>query len=477
MPGVTPSPIPIQGGENTSADPATQATTLVANTYLGPAGENSQRAGLVDYGVTGLDAPVAGMFQWQTWTIVVTTSRKVWALAQGAPTVAVALSDATAATQLAGTARPVFAEDGLPRLVIAGGNSPLQWTGAGLCSPLVTSGHTPAATHIAYLGQRLIANDVSNPTQWYWSDIGDGAHQSWTASQFTTADAAPDAIVGVYANIREAFVFGERTIQVYGVGEDPLNPFDNLNTLQVGCAAPYSPVNVDGQWTFLDDKRRIGITDGRDFTDVSQDVAKTLRGFTTVSDCWSYRQDINNQTLLTFVFPTEQRELVYALDRKAWTERDYYGAVSRGLRPISSYVKWDAFNIHLLGSSTAAAVYREDESTQTDLGNPLTMERVTGWLDHGTRSRKRSVRIRCVLRRGAGGPVGTAGQLELRVADDGDAWGAWEFLDLGLSGDSYQTVDAYVGGVFRRRRYHFRYSGTQDMALLSAEEQFQEVAS
>ena len=63
------------------------------------------------------------------------------------------------------------------------------------------------------------------------------------------------------------------------------------------------------------------------------------------------------------------------------------------------------------------------------------------------------------------------------MADDGGAWSQWEQIPLGLSGDNDQNADAYLGGVFRRRRYHFRYSGTAGTAFLSAEEQFQEVAS
>lgn len=474
---LTISPVPIDGGQNTSADPTTYATPFVANMALGPVGENYQRDGLVDTHTTGLGtSPVIGLYQWRDWLVIVTDNRRVWAMPRGAPYTVVAISDpADTATQLAGTARPVFTEDGLPRLVIAGGNAPLQWTGAGFCSVLVTSGHTPSATHVAYLGQRLIANDVSNPTQWYWSDLGDGSHQTWQAASFDTADASPDVIVGIYANVREAYVFGEHTVQVYAVGQDPLNPFDSITTMQVGCGAPYSPVLFDGNWVWLDDKRRFVIGDGRSFKTISDDIAKTLRGFATITDCWGYREDINSEVNVVFVFPTEEREFVYDVDKQAWTERYFYGTNGPQPRPIKCYSRWDALNLNVLGSSTTGALYTLGDDVTNDLGQPLVMERITGHLDHGTSARKRSLRVRCVARRGEGGATGDSDKLELRVADDGGPWSAWELIPLGLSGDREQTMDAYFGGVFRRRRYHLRYSGVQETSILKLEEHYQEL--
>lgn len=473
------SPVPIGGGENLSADRATQATTLVANASIGPAGENTQRAGLVDVGVSGSDfgsSPVIGMWQWRSWLVLVTSDRKVWAIAVGAPTTVLALSDATAGTQLPGTQRPVFAEDDLPRLVIAGGGAPLQWTGAGLCAALVASGSPPAATHIAYLGQRLLANDLSNPTEWFWSDPFPGGSTSWQPLSFDNADASPDPIVGVYSTIREVYVFGERSLQVYTAGSDPFNPFDNAVVQAIGCSAPYSPVNADGSWIFLDDRRRIVVSDGRQLEDISADLAKALRGFSAVADCWSFREDIEQQTYYVFRFPTAGREFYFDTSKKAWMERDYYAPTARIPLPYQAHAFWPAFNGHYFGSTTAGAVYKWDPDTHTDLGQPLVMDRVTGWLDHGSNVRKRSVRVRARLRRGAGTPT-TEETFEVRVADDGGAWGEWELVPLGESGDNEQIADAYPAGIFRVRRYQFRYSGTAGTALLAVEEHLQDLAS
>jgi hypothetical protein len=485
MPGTNPTAIPISGGVNTAADPATAATVLAANVSLGPAGENAPRAPLTNFNMTGLGtSPVIGLYVWKDqWLIMVTADRKVWAAAVGAPTAAIALSSASAATQLPGALRPTFTEDSL-RVIIAGGGFPLAWTGAGLCSQLVTVGSAPAATHVASLGQRIIANNLPTVSVWSWSWIGDGNHDHWgaepTTSSIEVADANPDGVVAIYATVREAYAFGQKTVQVYSVSGDTVQgiifPFASVVTLEVGCSAPYTPILADGPLIWLDDKRRIIISDGRTFQDISTDISVTLRAMSTVSDAWSYREDIGNQTNYVFQFPTEGVELVYDIDKKAWLQRSLYTVNGQTIMPYQCKAYWPALNVHLFGSSTTGAIYRWTEGAGQDLGVPVVMERQTGWLDHGTRGRKRSVRVRSVFRRGAGG-TGVPDVFEVRVADDGGPWGDWEQVSIGASGDNEQVEDLYMGGVFRRRRYHFRYTGSNSTAWLSSEEHWQECAS
>ncbi len=209
---------------------------------------------------------------------------------------------------------------------------------------------------------------------------------------------------------------------------------------------------------------------------MSQDLARAIRQFTTVSDCWSFREDIDHDVFYVFRFPTEQREFYLDTGSKAWMERDFYSNPTRIPLPYQCHSFWPAFNSHRFGSTTTGAIYAWDENAHTDLGQPLVLERVTGWLDHGGASRKRSVRVRARLRRGTGTPT-TQELFEIRVADDGGPWSQWEQVPLGLSGENEQIADAFFGGVFRQRRYNFRYSGSTGTAFLSAEDQLIDLAS
>jgi hypothetical protein len=94
-------------------------------------------------------------------------------------------------------------------------------------------------------------------------------------------------------------------------------------------------------------------------------------------------------------------------------------------------------------------------------------ERVTGWHDHGSPEWKRSVKIRAVLRRGTGATDDSndVGVLEVRVQDDDKGWSEWDGYNIGGPGQFENVVDIFLGGVFRRRRYHFRLATTEVTAL------------
>jgi hypothetical protein len=76
------------------------------------------------------------------------------------------------------------------------------------------------------------------------------------------------------------------------------------------------------------------------------------------------------------------------------------------------------------------------------------------------------MRLRITVRRGLTPLVGT---LEVRVRDDGGPWGSWQHIPV-ARGVTEQTAQLFVGGVFRRRQYHFRYTNEAEVALLSAED-------
>jgi hypothetical protein len=448
------------------------APNSITNWQVDQAEINRPRPGLVTYTTTGLGtSPLIGLYVWQTWVIGVTEDRKLWALPSVLPTTWQALSDATAATQLDGGERPTFAEDGL-RVVIAGGGSIQQWQGAGLSSRL---GGGPTCTHIASIGQRFVANNTAAPQEYDWSNIGDGAHATWDALAFTEADARPDPVVAIYENLRELYVFGASTTQIYGIGSDPFNPFDNTVSSNIGLSAAYSVVRLDDMFAILDDRRRFVLTDGRTTQPISDAISKDLRAMETIDDCWGYREELANFSNVVWHFPAEGRTFVYDLTRKSWTERKYYSAPFQVAMPLGCAVYWPAINEYLIGRDDVATMATLDPDTHQDFGSTLLCERVTGWNDLGARLRKRDNELIITLRRGTVAEGATESALEVRCRDDGGAWSDWDYILLGQPEDAEQTVKVRLGGVFRRRLYHFRYSGSDDTSLVSAEQFYEQL--
>ena len=457
------TPVDITLGQNSSADPLSSATSSVVNMVVDGGGVGRKRCGLSSYATTGLgSSPFIGLYRYRTYVVGVTADRKIWALSDGAPTVWVALSDTTSATQLDGSRRPVFAEDSSD-LFIIGGGALQTWPGTGLTAR--QSASAPLGSHVLNLGQRLVANSLTAPSNFFYSGLGEGGEGTWGALNFATAEARPDPIVAMYDNTAEIFIFGSSTLEVWGITASATAPYQRINTMNLGCSAAYTPVRVDNQFAWLDNLRRFVLSDGRTYQVISQDIAQDLRQLGTITDGFGWREDTARTNCLVWVFPTAGRCFEYSYGSKRWGERKYYTAPAQGAYPVNSQAYWDAYNLNVVGSSTAAGLYTIDENARTDLGGTMVAERITGWNDFGTPDVKRSSRTRVVMRRGTTALGATDGRLEVAVADDGHGWGAFRIITMGQPSDLEQNVDLFFGGCFIRRRHWLRYSGSDDWAI------------
>lgn len=465
-------PVDISSGQVSGVDDLASTPSSVINWETDEAGVNRPRPGLATYTLTGLGtSPVIGMERWKNYIILVTTDRKLWAISDANPGIVLPLSDSTTATQLEGVLRPVFAL-GEASIYVTGGGHIQYWSGLGLSVVISAS---PVCSHICSIGQRLVANIIDDATQastFLWSDIGEGAWTTWPVANSANAEARPDPIVGLSENTSELYIWGTETMQAYGIGSDPTFPFEQVSTVNIGLAAPYAFTRMDSDFAFLDTRRRIVISDGRSAEPISDAIQRDIRGFTTISDCWSYREERGQQSLLVVRFPTERRTFIYDLKAKRWAERDYYSSPFHVDWPVGAHAYWPSLNTHIFGSTLAAGgVLKFDETSRQDIAGPLVCDRVTGWQDFGTINRKRSSRLRVVMRRGTSTQGSTPGALEVRTQNDGYPWSTWKQISIGTPDDYRQAMDVFgCNGVFRRRRYNFRYSTTENTSLVAVQD-------
>jgi hypothetical protein len=464
------APVEIAGGQVSTADEMSAATSVLRNWQMDVAGVNRMRPALVTYSTTGLgSAALIGLYRWKTYVVGVDSARKIYALSDGAPTVWVSLSDATSATKLDGSLTPVFAEDASD-LFIVGGGAIQKWNGAGLTARL--GGTSPTdVTHLINVAQRLIANTQANPSRVLWSDLGDGVDSTWGALSFANAEARPDVLVAIGETTAELVLWGKTTTEIWGVSVDPLTPYQRIVTLNIGMGAPYSSIRADvggaDCYFWLDNKRRFLKSVGnREYAVISDAIAKDLKSLVTITDCRGYCEDTALGTVLTWIFPTDGRTFTCDLAGTKWQERNYYTAPTNGAFPVSCHAYWDTLNLNLVGASTGAAVYKMDTTVRQDIGGTMVAERITGWQDFGTQNFKRSACVRVIMRRGTATLGGTDGQLEVAVAHDGGGWSNFKTLTTGQPSDQLMVRDLYFGGCFYKRRYWIRYSGTDDMSLV-----------
>jgi hypothetical protein len=495
-------PIDLTEGQRASADDRPDAARQYVNWLVDNNQTIRQRPGIVNTDLdpgtynrtTGTLTGIMGSYVWASafdareYLVYVRQDRTIWAK-DLITSVVTALSTADITTQLDGAAAvATFAED-TQRLVIAGGGQLQIWTGAGLSSRIsayVFGVNQPpqSATHVLSIANYLVANNATTPGlrgQIAWSNLGDSNHTAWNPLNFNTADADADPIVALGANLRQVFAFGTKTVQTFGIGSDPYVPFTSASAIVLGCAAPYSPIAIDGgHFALLDSSRRFVTTDGNSSQWLSKDIDKLLRDLSTVSDCFGFRLRIAFWDLLVWVFPTAQR--AYACDIgsavassmssagssgrwyqiRGWNGVDDFAAIR-----IGAYAYWATQGMHIVGDPLFENLWTLNANANSDTGpgTPIVSDIVTERLDNGLSGRKRTERVRFFLRRGATPQGTTAPTLDLMKRDDDGPWTSNTQLDLGVAGDYTSFKDWFPGGIYRRRQYRVRYSGGQTTSI------------
>lgn len=437
--------------------------------------------------VSSSGQPVIGAYVWrspvdlQTYVVYVCADRTIKALNIVTLSVSALSRGGFPDTYLDGTGtRAVFTEDTLS-LIIAGGGQLQKWTGTGYTQRLdppfswtsTTNQPPTAATHVAFLANYLVANDSISPNygQFRWSNLGDGAHNVWNPLNFNTADASPDRVTGIYSSLQELYVFGERSLQVYGISTDQYLPFATAAALAVGCVAPYSPIQLEDKFAWLDDRRRFVISDGRSFDVISVPIERTLRDLDAVSDCWGFRLLTSFYDVLVWMFPTSDLCVAYDMKKQTWGTWETLTPLGTSTAPrIGSVAFWPPANATYIGDPDAENIFRFDASASTDVGGTaIPCDMILNRNDLGTANLKHTQRITAYVKRGQGWD---GGQLEVAVRDDDIGWRQFSELSLGTPGDYMSSVTWYPGGVYRRRQYRVRYSGSAEMAISGITETF-----
>ncbi len=462
-------PIPFNEGQASGVEELLGATASVVNMIHDPGSAVRTRPGLTDWDMFPTVIPnasaVIGAWVFGEYLVYCTDDRKLWALI--ASGLVVALSDATAATQLDGTLRPQAVVTAT-RIVIIGGGLPQKWEGVGLSARL--GGSPPAGVGIAAITQRLVIATAAGLL--FWSEPGElgGGHEDWRGDmESAEAEAKPDGLLGLASSTGELLALGSETAQVFI--PDPTDAFIPGMTVEVGTLAGTSLIKWDAQYVFLDDRRRIISTDGRTINDLAgPGMAKTFWRFSTVNDCWSFRARFDGADLLGFVFPTEGRACVYNATVQKWAEWrsiDTNGNWQPWLGRCHCY--WPARALHLIGLEDGSIAVLDPDAF-TEAGQMLKAVVRTGFGDRQTSNRKVCERIALTLRRDA--TATTAPVAELRWRDDLGAFGQPLRFSLGSPGDYETQVQKWTLGVYATRQWELTVSDPTAFVLSNAEETF-----
>lgn len=470
--------IPFAPNQQSGIDVLNAGVALAVNVIIDKAGTVRRRPGIAAYSVAGsgvVDADgVRGLYA--------TVAGAVYAVGGGSPTRAVYRLLAGTSTSLSpsvsgallGAARPVFAETEAMLVIAGGGAVQRVMLDSDTCERL--PGSPPIASHVIANASRLLLNNtVIDKSVVSYSEPAAGSssagHEVWTGGDagFFSGEARPDPVLALGENTNEVYLFGTTNVQVFI--PDDSSVYSPVSAREYGCIAPYSVVKVDHSFAWLDHRRRIVLSDGREFQVLSEAIQQTLNDMEEVSDAFGYRIVHGPLDAVVWVFPTDGRTLVWA--GGGWSEWASFDAASSSFQAFlaTAHAANPATGDNLVGLEDGR-VGLLSMASQTDLGAPIVARVETGYLNRGADFIKHSKCVRLVIRRGtvaidADEPVG-----QLSWRDDEGPWSPAIPIGGGVAGDTMFTVQVRSLGTYRRRQWRFEFGEDSDCVLAGATEEF-----
>jgi hypothetical protein len=280
---------------------------------------------------------------------------------------------------------------------------------------------------------------------------------TFDALDVTTADGAPDNLVGLIVNNREIIAAGETSVERwYNAARPTGSPFARSpgGFYEIGCGAGDSLANQDNSVSMLaNDKtfRRLGATWDR----VSHDgIDAELQRMSVLSDCYAipYRQEGHH--FVAWTFPNAGRTFVIDYNTMEWHERESrIGTVSIG-RWRPAFVI-DYAGMQIVGDSQSGKLGILDPDTFEEWGEPQVVEWTYQTIYSGRQAASHN-RFELGISVGRGTVVGQGSNplLTLYVSDDsGYNWRARPVMSLGRLGEYTKRLQYWSLGESRARVY------------------------
>lgn len=285
---------------------------------------------------------------------------------------------------------------------------------------------------------------------------------TFDALDVTTADGAPDNLVGLIVNNREIIAAGETSVERwYNAARPTGSPFARSpgGFYEIGCGAGLSLANQDNSVAMLANDKTFRRLSGA-WDRISHDgIDSELQRFGMVSDCYAipYRQEGHH--FIAWTFPNAGRTLVIDYNTGEWHERESrIGTVSLGRWRPSFIV--DAYGYQIVGDSVSGKLGILDPDTHEEWGEPQVVE-WTYQPIYAERAKASHKRLEIGVSAGQGTVVGQGSNplLTLYVSDTGGmTWRARPVKELGRLGEYTKRVKYENLGESRARSYRCQVS-------------------
>lgn len=232
---------------------------------------------------------------------------------------------------------------------------------------------------LAAINRKLVA--LQDGTELFdWSEPGDPT--DWTG-QTATVEGHPDTARSLFSANGYLYFHGQSSIEAW---RDDGSTFvrEGQGVISRGCLAPYSVVDINGVFYWLDSNREICRLVGFSLEVVSNPaLSRYLKSFSTVADAQGDYLKIEGRHFYMISFPTEGKTLVYDIGLNMWIEWGYWDSGSAEYEAYRGNCVADAtdWNKTLVGDRSNSKIY--EVGGTTDDGDTIRTLIQTDAIDRG----------------------------------------------------------------------------------------------
>lgn len=292
--------------------------------------------------------------------------------------------------------------------------------------------------------------------RYFGSDLADAT--AYDALNFATAEAAPDGLVTIAVDHRQAVLFGTDSTELhYNTGGSGF-PFARVPNghLELGIAGEFLHARQDNSVYWLANDRTVRRLEGATPVRVSQHGIEHALVAADLTGAYALSYSHEGQLCVCFVLPAEARTFVYSATSNEWHERESDGEAWRAVATAGAYgATWVLSDDGKLG--------RLQGDLSTEWGDPIRAE----WTYQPLRSNDLAYHNSLTLGIEAGG-TGTYAfdpLISLEVSNDGGRqWFPAPQKSVGQRGEYLSQVRWDRLGAARERVY--RMSTADDFPLI-----------
>jgi hypothetical protein len=343
----------------------------------------------------------------------------------------------------------------------------------------ITDPDFPGSVTVGYLDGYFVFNEPNSQKVWV-TELLDGT--SIDPLDFASAEGSPDGLTAVFVDHREAWLFGNNTVEVWynaGAADFPLQRIQGAFN-EIGCNAPYSIAKLDNTLFWLgSDARGKGIVyKAQGYTGArisTHAVEWQIQQYGNLTDAIGYTYQQDGHAFYVLIFPQANTTWVYDVATAAWHERA--GLKNGTFTRHRSNCQMAFNNEVVVGDYENGNVYAFDLNVYADDGQPQKWLRSWRALPTGQnnllRSTHHALQLDCETGIGLVTGQGADPQVMLRWSDDGGhTWSNEHWRSMGKLGQfGHRAIWRRLGMTMKIRDRVYEVSGTDPVkiAIMGAE--------